>query len=100
MGARHPVVLELVADCIPGRTTVVGSLDHLSEPARRLRRIDPVWIDRRGLEVKNLPAGEEWSFNRPVGPCAVGSQNKCPFAGADENSDPAHGLSPSNDEVT
>ena len=52
------VVGELVADRLPGLAAVVGALDQLPEPAARLRRIDPVRVGRRTLEVVDLPAGE------------------------------------------
>src|ERR1700761_4760149 len=42
VGARHAIILELVADRVPGLPPVIGALDHLTEPTRRLRRVDAV----------------------------------------------------------
>ncbi len=56
MGARHAVVDELVADRLPGLAAVVGALDHLTEPAARLRGVEAVRVDGRALEVVDLPA--------------------------------------------
>jgi hypothetical protein len=37
---------ELVAHRLPRLAAVVGALDHLPEPAGRLRRVKPVGLDR------------------------------------------------------
>src|SRR5262249_7931549 len=42
VGSRLTGVVELVAHRLPGRTAVVGTLDHLPEPAARLGREQPV----------------------------------------------------------
>ena len=54
--ARDALVRELVADRLPRLAAVVGALDHLPEPAARLRRVEPVRVRRRSLEVIDLPA--------------------------------------------
>src|SRR5262249_10030262 len=47
------------ARLVPGLAAVVGALDDLSEPAAALRRVQPVRVDGRALEVIDLPAAEE-----------------------------------------
>ena len=54
--AGNAVVVELVADRLPGLAAVVGALDQLAEPAAGLRRIESIRIDGRSLDVVNLPA--------------------------------------------
>ena len=56
--AGDAVVDELVADRLPGLAAVVGALDQLPEPAAGLRRIQPIRVGGRSLEVIDLPAGE------------------------------------------
>ena len=56
--AGHAVVRELVADRLPGLAAVVRPLNRLAEPAARLRRVKPIRIGRRTLEVVDLPAAE------------------------------------------
>ena len=43
----NALVAELVADRRPRLAAVVGALDQLTEPARRLRRVQPVRVNRR-----------------------------------------------------
>src|SRR5438105_14057568 len=52
------VVGELALHGLPGLATVVRALDNLPEPAGVLRRVEPVRIGRRALDVVDLPAGE------------------------------------------
>src|SRR4029077_5752274 len=42
----------------PGFAAVSGSLNDLPEPSAGLRRVDPVRIRRRSLQVIELPSGE------------------------------------------
>src|SRR5439155_8972499 len=56
--AGGAVVDELVADRLPRLAAVVGPLDHLAEPAAGLRRVQPVRVGRRALQVVDLPALE------------------------------------------
>src|SRR6266550_1667099 len=72
-GARGGVVDELVAlarghavgrlrHSAPGRlpclAAVARALDDLTEPPTGLRRVQPIWIDGRALDVVDLPARE------------------------------------------
>ena len=46
--------------------TIVGALDDLPEPAAGLGGIDAVGINRRALDVVNLPTGKVRAGNRPL----------------------------------
>src|SRR5262249_45682546 len=50
---------------VPGFASVIGTLDDLPKPTARLRRIDPVRIDGRGLHMVNLPAAKKRAFDVP-----------------------------------
>ena len=90
VSAGIAVVLELVADGLPGLAAVVRALDHLPEPAAGLRRIEPVRVGRRALEVVDLPAREVGAADLPLLALAVGRQDERAFARADQNSYSAH----------
>ena len=77
--AGHAVVGELVADRLPGLAAVVGALDELAEPAAGLRRVDAVRIDRRPLEVVDLPAGEVGAAHVPPVALAVRLRTNAPL---------------------
>ena len=74
------------ARLVPGLAAVVGALDDLPEPAARLRRVDPVRIDGRALQVIDLPAAEERAADVPLLALAVGGEDERALAGADQNS--------------
>jgi hypothetical protein len=76
VGAGHAVVGELVADRLPGLPAVVGALDQLPEPRRRLGRVDPVGVNRRSGEVVDLPAAEVGPVDVPVLSPVVGRQDE------------------------
>src|SRR5262249_32291634 len=78
------------ARLVPGLASVVGSLDDLPEPPTGLRRINPVRIDRRALEVVHLPPGEERPVDLPLLALTVGGEDKGALTGADENSNAGH----------
>ena len=92
--AGHAVVGELVAHRLPGLAAVVRALDHLAEPAAGLRRVEPVRIHRRALEVVDLPAPEVRAADVPLLALAVRRQDERALARADEYSYPAHLLDP------
>src|SRR4029453_19431976 len=64
--------------------------NHLPEPAAVLRRVQPVRIGGRSLEVVNLPAREVWPAHVPLLARAVRRQDERALPGADENSNTAH----------
>src|SRR5438105_10790593 len=81
MRARHAVVNEFVAlthrhslricgraaaGRAPAFAAVIGTLDDLSEPCAGLRRVNPIWVNRRAFHAINLPAGKVWSVHLPI----------------------------------
>ena len=90
VGAGDAVVDELVADRLPGLAAVVGALDHLPEPAAGLRRVQPVRVGGRALEVVDLPAREVRAADVPLLALAVRRQDERALARADQYSYPAH----------
>src|SRR5581483_5616876 len=56
MSTRDALILEQVADRLPGLASVVRALHRLPEPTIRLRRIDTIRVNRRPLEVIHLPS--------------------------------------------
>ena len=92
--AGDAVVDELVAHRLPGLAAVVGTLDHLPEPAARLRRIQPVRVHRRTLQMVNLPAREVRAADIPLIALAVRCQHERALACANQYAYVAH-LSPS-----
>ena len=75
--------------CRPGSKVLPPSSERwISCPNQplRLRHVDPVRIDRRALEVVDLPAGEVRAADVPVAPLAVGREDEGTLAGADQDS--------------
>ena len=66
---RHPIrrhqVLWLCAVRIPRFAAVVGTLNDLPEPGARLRRVDPVGINRRSFHVINFPTSKMRAADLP-----------------------------------
>ena len=61
---------------MPGFAAVIGSLDDLPEPTAGLRRIQPVPIDRRTLDMIDFPSAEIGFADVPALAFAVRSQNE------------------------
>src|SRR5947199_3018213 len=78
---RRHQVLRLCAGRIPRFAAVVGTLNDLPEPGARLRRVDPVGINRRTFHVINLPACEVRAANFPSFARAVRRQNERAYPG-------------------
>src|SRR5437868_2817246 len=83
--AGRSVVNELVADRLPGLSTVIRALDHLPEPAAGLRRIDPVRVNGRALEMIDLPACEVRSTDLPSFALSIRSQDERTLACTRQN---------------
>ena len=80
MRAGHAVVDELVADRLPRCAAVVGALDQLPEPTRCFaRRRVRFGIDRRALDVVDLPAGEVRAAHAPGVALAIGVRMNAPL---------------------
>ena len=74
--AGNAVVHELVAHRLPGLAAVVGALDHLPEPAAGLRRIQPIRVGGRSLEVVDLPAAKMGPADVPLFALSVRRQDE------------------------
>src|SRR5262245_61373667 len=90
--AGRTVVGELVTHRLPAPPAVARALDHLPEPAARLRGVDAVRIGGRGLHVVDLPASEVWPADVPRLPRAVGSEDERTLTRAHQHPYPAHPL--------
>ncbi len=92
MVADSAFVGELVADRLPGLAAVAGALDHLAEPAARLRRVDSIRVGGRSLHVIDLPAAEVRAAHVPAFALAVRGQDEGAFSSADQYSHAAHAV--------
>src|SRR5262245_59328754 len=90
MRSGNAVVDELVVHRLPRLAAVVRSLDELPEPAAGLRRVEPVRIGCRSLEVIDLPASKERTTHVPFLTLAVRRQDKRALARAYEHPYAAH----------
>ena len=90
VGAGHPVVGELVAHRFPGLAPVVRALRHLTEPAARLRAVDPVGVGRRPLEVVDLPPREVRAAHLPLLALPIGAEHEPALAGPHQQAYAAH----------
>src|ERR1700683_2386665 len=88
--AGDSFIYELVAHRLPSFATVVGALHDLSGPAARLRRVNPIRISGRSLEVVHLPAGKVWAANIPLLAFAVSRQDERTLLRPHQNSNAAH----------
>ena len=77
--ARHALVHELVAGGFPAPTAVARALDLLSEPAARLRHVQPIRVHRRALHVVDLPATEVRAAHIPALALPIGSRMNAPL---------------------
>src|SRR5688572_9952858 len=56
---------------VPCFAAVIGALNNLPEPAARLGRIEPIWIDRGSFEMVHLPTGKVRFTDIPAFPLCV-----------------------------
>src|SRR5438552_11333947 len=66
MRSGDAVVRELVADRVPRLPPVVRALNDLAMPPGGLGRVQPVRIDRRRVEVVDLPPREQRALDLPI----------------------------------
>src|ERR1700680_4108234 len=78
------------ARLVPRLAAVVGALNDLPETAGAVRRIEPIRISGRPLEVVNLPAGKVGAADVPFFPLAVRRKNKCALPCANQYAYFAH----------
>ena len=94
VGARDPVVDELVARCPPRGPSVIRALDTLTEPAGALGHVDAGGVGRRAGDMVDFPAPEEGTGHLPVSPVPVGGQHEGPLLRPDQHSHSGHASSP------
>src|SRR5712692_6832230 len=92
VSAGDAIVYELVPHRLPRLATVVGALDLLPEPAGGLRRIQPIRVSRRCLEVIDLPAPEVGAADVPLFPLCVRRQDERALACTNQYPYSAHRL--------
>src|SRR5437867_2090756 len=90
VSAGDAVVRELVPHRLPRLATVVGALDLLPEPAARLRRVQPIRVSGRSLEVVDLPAPEVGAADVPPLALSIRRQDERALPRADQYPYPAH----------
>src|ERR1019366_2702567 len=76
VSADLTLVSELVAPRRPRLAGVVGTLDHLAEPAAGLRCVQPVRVDRRALHMVDFPAPKVGAGDIPLLALAVRCQHE------------------------
>src|SRR5262249_61464208 len=91
VGSGNPVVLEPVPYRIPGDASVVRALNELPEPPGALRRVQPIRIGRRRLQMIHLPAPEVGTAHVPALACSVRGEDERALAGADQHTYSTHG---------
>src|SRR6266851_39867 len=75
----HPAARRL-----PRFAAIIGALNDLSEPGARLRRVNPVRINRRTLNVINFPAGKMRATDLPSFTLPVRGQDERAFPCANQ----------------
>src|SRR2546426_7932299 len=69
------------AGLVPSLAAIVGALNDLPEPAAALRRIQPIRVRRRPLDVVDFPAPKVGAADIPFLALAVRRKNECALAG-------------------
>src|SRR5687768_8388354 len=76
MRAWLALIGELVSARLPRLAAVVRALNHLAEPARRLRGVEAVRLNRGTLDVVDLPTAQVRAVDRPVFALAVRGEDE------------------------
>jgi hypothetical protein len=95
VGPGDAVVHELVPHRLPRLAPVAGALDQLPEPAGGLRRVQPIRVSGRSLEVVDLPAPEVGATDVPPVARSIRHQDERALARPNQYPYPAHPLLPS-----
>src|ERR1043166_7424380 len=74
----------------PGLSAVIGTLNYLSEPSARLRRINSIRIRRRSFQVIHLPPREMRPIHLPVLAFSIRRQDKSALPRSHQDSYSAH----------
>src|SRR6266699_3103979 len=90
MRAGFAIVGELALHRLPGLTAVVRTLDHLPKPAGVLRRVQPVRVGRRALNVVDLPPREVRATDIPLLAFRVRCHDERALVRAKQYPNPAH----------
>src|SRR5262249_56795890 len=89
-GAGCAVCVEVVAGGLQADPAVIGPLDQLPEPPSVLRRVQPIRVNRRPLQVVYLPPAEVRPGYRPLLSLAIRSQHERALARPREHSYLSH----------
>src|SRR5207237_2810904 len=79
---------------VPGLAPVIGALNDLPEPPACLRRVNPIGISGRSLQVIHFPACKMRTADIPFFALPVRRQDKRTFLGAYEYPYRAHSFTP------
>src|SRR6266852_3718278 len=90
VSAGDAVVHEFVARGLPRLAAVVGTLDQLPKRTAELRRIEPIWLSGRSLQVVDLPASKVGATDVPLFALRIRIQNECALARPDQCSYTTH----------
>src|SRR5450755_1813305 len=90
MRARNTVVDKLIVHRLPRLAAIVRALNQLTKPAAGLRCKQPVGVNRRSLDVVNLPPRKMRTTHVPLFALAIGRQNKSALACANQYSHLTH----------
>src|SRR5439155_18106014 len=92
LARRHAVrrLPHATARRLPRLAAVARALDDLSEPAARLRGVEPIGIRGRSLHVIDLPPREVRAAHVPLLALAVPGQDERTLAGTYQNPYAAH----------
>src|SRR5213080_283035 len=93
VSAGDAVIHKLVTYRLPCLATVVGALDQLPEPAAGLRRIQPIRVSGRSLQVVDLPAPEVGATDVPPFARCVRRQDERALPCTDQDPYPVHSSS-------
>jgi len=83
-------ILRTAAWRLPGFAAVAATLNDLPEPRARLRRVNPVRINRRPFHVINLPAGKMRPVHFPIFALRIRSQDERALLCTNQQSYSAH----------
>ena len=92
VSAGDTVVHELITNRLPRLAAIVRPLDDLSEPTAGLRRIQPIRVSRRSLEMVDLPSSKVRPIDVPSFALGVRRQHERALPCANQYSYSAHPL--------
>src|SRR5580765_6199638 len=78
--AGNAIVAELVPHRFPRLAAVVGSLHQLPEPTTTLRRVQPIRVSARSLDVVDFPTRKIGAADVPPLALSVGRQDESALA--------------------